>query len=346
MSRNVVAGLAIVLCVVVAGFGAYLALRPSAPVVSAPEPGVSVSQDLVQATSAQQPPAATGTENVISDVPPAAPPAAAPSTAPAAPATVPTTPARTRGTATGTGSAKPTGTTPSKSTPAEPVPNPGWSAPASTWPSGSATSAPPEPPVTTPPVFEPPAPPPPPPGPPPRVFDELVVSADSVLGIELESTVSSEVARVEDAVDAKVTRDVKVGQDIAIPAGTKVLGSVTQVERGGKVKDKSRLSVRFHTLVMADGTRLAISTDAIIREGKSPGQESAAKVGAAAVGGAILGAIIGGGKGAAIGGSVGAAGGTAAVMAGKRNPAVLNAGTAVTVRLDKPVTITIERDPL
>jgi len=167
-----------------------------------------------------------------------------------------------------------------------------------------------------------------------------------VLGIELESTVSSEVARVEDAVNAKVTRDVKVGQDIAIPAGTKVLGSVTQVERGGKMKDKARLSVRFHTLVMADGTRLAINTDAIVREGKSPGQESAAKVGAAAVGGAILGAIIGGGKGAAIGGSVGAAGGTAAVMAGGRNPAVLNAGTPVTVRLEKPVTITIERAPL
>jgi hypothetical protein len=177
------------------------------------------------------------------------------------------------------------------------------------------------------------------------VFEELVISADSVLGLQLESMVSSEVAKVEDVVNAKVTRDVKVGSDVAVPAGTKVLGSVMQVERGGKMKDKARVSVRFHTLVMADGTRLAINTDAIIREGKSPGQESAAKVGAAAVGGAILGAILGGGKGAAIGGSVGAAGGSAAVMAGGRNPAVLNAGTAVTVRLQQPVSVTIERDP-
>jgi hypothetical protein len=177
------------------------------------------------------------------------------------------------------------------------------------------------------------------------VFEELVISADSVLGIQLESTVSSEVAKVEDAVNAKVTRDVKVGPDVAVPAGTKLLGSVMQVARGGKMKDKARVSVRFHTLVMADGTRLAINTDAIIREGKSPGQESAAKVSAAAVGGAILGAIIGGGKGAAIGGSVGAAGGTAVVMAGGRNPAVLNAGTAVTVRLQQPVSVTIERVP-
>jgi hypothetical protein len=32
-------------------------------------------------------------------------------------------------------------------------------------------------------------------------------------------------------------------------------------------------------------------------------------------------------------------------MAGGRNPAVLNAGTAVTVRLQQPVSVTIERDP-
>jgi hypothetical protein len=110
------------------------------------------------------------------------------------------------------------------------------------------------------------------------------------------------------------------------------------------MKTKARIGIRFHTLVMDDGTRLTMSTEAVYREGKSPGQESAAKVGAAAVGGAILGAIIGGGKGAAIGGSVGAAGGSAAVMAGDRNPAVLASGTAVTVRLRQPVTVTVERD--
>jgi type IV secretory pathway VirB10-like protein len=193
------------------------------------------------------------------------------------------------------------------------------------------------------PVAEPVAPPPPP-GPPPRTFEEFVVTADSVLGLQVDSTVSSEVARVEDPVEARVTRDVRVGSEVAIPSGTRVIGSVVQVERGGKMKTKARIGIRFHTLVLSDGTRLRMSTEAVYREGQSPGQESAAKVGAAAVGGAILGAIIGGGKGAAIGGSVGAAGGTAAMMAGGRNPAVLNSGTAVTVRLREPVTVTVERN--
>jgi hypothetical protein len=194
-----------------------------------------------------------------------------------------------------------------------------------------------------PPVAEPVAPEPPPP--PQKMFEELVVSADSVIGLRIESAVSSEVAKVEDPVEARVTRDVRVGSDVAIPAGSRVLGSVTQVERGGKMKTAARIGVRFHTLVLADNTRMPMQTEAIFREGKSPGQESAAKVGGAAVGGAILGAIIGGGKGAAIGGAVGAAGGTGVAMAGGRNPAVLASGTSLTVRLSQPVTIVVEREP-
>jgi len=102
--------------------------------------------------------------------------------------------------------------------------------------------------------------------------------------------------------------------------------------------------VRFHTLVLPDQTRVPMQSEAVYREGASPGKESAAKVGAATVGGAVLGAIVGGGKGAAIGGAVGAAGGTGVVMAGGRNPAVLSAGTALTIRLSQPVTIVVERE--
>ena len=173
---------------------------------------------------------------------------------------------------------------------------------------------------------------------------DLVVPADAVIGLQIERTISSEVARVEDRVEARVTRDVRVGDRVAIPAGSVVQGSVMEVERGGKVKERARLGIRFHTVVLADGSRLGIKTDSVVREGASPANESAAKIGGAAVGGAILGAILGGGKGAVIGGSVGAAGGTAATMAGGRNPAVLPAGTTVSVRVQQPVTVTVEKN--
>ena len=131
---------------------------------------------------------------------------------------------------------------------------------------------------------------------------------------------------------------------MAIPSGAKVLGSVTLVERGGKVKERARLGLRFHTLVLADGTRMPINTETVYREGASPSSESAAKIGGGAIGGAILGAILGGGRGAVIGGTAGAAGGTAAVMAGGRNAATLQAGSTMTVRILDPVTVTVERD--
>jgi len=103
------------------------------------------------------------------------------------------------------------------------------------------------------------------------------------------------------------------------------------------------VGVRFHTLVLADGTTLRLQTDTVYREGESPANASAAKMGGAAIGGAILGAILGGGKGAVIGGATGAAGGTAAVMAGPRRPATIDAGSTVTVRVLAPVSVTVER---
>jgi type IV secretory pathway VirB10-like protein len=186
-----------------------------------------------------------------------------------------------------------------------------------------------------------PTPAPPPPAP---EFVDLTVPSDAVLGLQIERTVSSELARVEDRVDARVTRDVRVADRIAIPAGSTVRGSVSEVDRGGRMKGKARLAIKFHTIVLADGTQLPLRTDAVVREGQSPGGETAAKVGGAAIGGAILGAILGGGKGAAIGGAVGAGAGTAAAMSNDRNAATLPAGTTVTVRVQSPVTVTVAKE--
>ena len=179
--------------------------------------------------------------------------------------------------------------------------------------------------------------------PPPATFDEVVVAADSVIGFRTDTALSSERARVEDRVEARVVRDVRVGNRVAIPAGTRALGSVVVVERGGKLKERARLGIRFHTLALADGTRLPISTETIYRYGDAPGDGSSKKIGGGAVAGAILGAIIGGGKGAAIGAATGAAGGGAVVMAGDRSEAVFASGAEVTARIVSPVTVTLER---
>jgi hypothetical protein len=174
-------------------------------------------------------------------------------------------------------------------------------------------------------------------------FEDLVLPAQSVIGIQVERTVSSETAQVEDEVIARVTRDVRVGDRVVIPAGSKATGFVTLVDRGGRLKDRAKLGLRFTSVTLADGTRVPIVTEAIYREGDSPRNESAAKIGGGAIGGAILGGILGGAKGAAIGGSIGAGAGSAAVYAGGRNAATLPAGSPITVRLENPATVTVER---
>jgi len=174
-------------------------------------------------------------------------------------------------------------------------------------------------------------------------FRELVVPADSVVGLKIETAVSTETALVEDEVEARVVRDVRVGGEVAIPAGSRALGTVTVVERGGRFREQARLGIRFDTLVLSDGTRVPVSTEAIYRLGNAPGRASAAKIGGGAVAGAILGGILGGGKGAAIGASSGAGAGTAVVYAGDRSEASFASGLEVTARFIAEAPVIVRR---
>jgi len=176
-------------------------------------------------------------------------------------------------------------------------------------------------------------------------FEELTVKTDSVVGIRIDQSLSSATAKVEDRVTAVVSRDVTVNGRTVLPTGTKLEGTVMLVEPGTKFKGRARLGVRFHTIVLADGQRVPIQTEALYRDGDSAAPSAATKVGTGAAAGAILGAVLGGKRGALIGAGVGAGGGTAAVVAGPTKEAVLPGGTPLTMRLTSPVTITIERDP-
>lgn len=306
-------GLLVAACVTAGAAGSYLIGRGNAP--DAPE--------AVEET-APAPAAVEQSEGVLPEAPP---PAEAPRKvaplAPVTPAPKPALPARTTKPA-----ARPSRPAPqvaAQTAPAAPAREEALATiPAPSIPESQSQPSRP---------IEPPAP----------VIEELVVSAQSVIGLQMETAVSSETARLEDEVVARVTRDVKVGDRVAIPAGARAQGEVTLVEKGGKVRDRARLGVRFTSIVLADGTRIPIHTETVMREGDSPGRESAAKIGGGAIGGAIIGGLLGGAKGAAIGSTVGAGAGTTAVMAGGRNHATLPAGSPLTVRLEEPATVTVER---
>lgn len=336
-------------CIVAAGAGGYLASRHNAttPVsVAAASPVRSSEAAPTPLTPADRP--VQETEAVVGDA--AVKPAPVVST-PASPSTPPVSARRNEAPAKRTETpSRPAQRSAKAATAISAQPPPPL---AQTWPSSAAPAAPATPAPSTNPAAsdanaaqtrpddrvasEPPRAA----EPPAKTYEELVVSADSVVGLQTENAISSELARVEDTVQARVSRDVRVGDKVAIPAGTRAIGSVVQVDRGGKFKERARLGIRFHTLVLADGTRVPISTDTLYREGDAPA--SAQKIGGGAVIGTILGAIVGGGKGAVIGGAAGAGAGTAATMAGDRSAATFPAGSPMTVRILSPVTVTVEQ---
>ena len=322
-------------CVAAAAAGGYLAMRPDPPLL----------------TEVQVAPAPAPAPNVPDQQVPAG---TAPSTAPSRIESRPAQKTQTRTLVNSSGqpvrntsqvSAEATG--PTQPTPvATPAP---------------VTTEPPPPPVTDPPAATPtPVATEPPryvpdsttqsaattPDPPRLEFEELTVAKHSVIGIRLDTAVSTKTARVEDRVSATVSRDVTVGGRTAIAAGVRLEGTVVLVERGGRFRTRPRLGLEFDRMVLADGTRVDIKTDTIYREGDSPSADATAKVGAGAVAGAILGAVIGGKKGAAIGGAAGAAGGAATVMRGDPNESSLPGGAPLTVRLKEDVTVAIHRSRL
>ncbi len=317
-----------------AGVGGYLAMRP-ADVPEAPAAAAASTDSPADAPA--QPAGVAETEAVVAEpTPPAAQPAEPVERARPEPVAAPTRRSSSR-------PAVPAPPPARRTPPADPAPPATVARDEAPRPAPEPVRDPLPPPVEAPrearpveeraPIVEAP--------PAPRV-QELVVPADSVIGLQLQDSVSSETARLEDRVEARVTRDLRVGSTVVVPAGTRARGEVTIVEAGGKFRERARLGVRFHTLVLADGTTVPIQTETIYREGDEVGRKAATRIGASAVGGAIIGAIFGGGKGAAVGAAAGAGAGTAATMATDRSHARLAAGSTLTVRLTSPVTMTVE----
>jgi type IV secretory pathway VirB10-like protein len=161
---------------------------------------------------------------------------------------------------------------------------------------------------------------------------KVTVPEGTTLPLVLETTVSSATSREGDLVTAKLADDVRVGEKVVAPAGSEVKGRVTASVRSGKVKGRARLAFAFDTLVVK-GKPIEIATSAVDITAENTKKKDAAIIGGATAGGAILGAIIDGGKGAAIGAGVGAAGGTGTVLATRGKEVEVRAGQSLTVTL-------------
>jgi hypothetical protein len=158
--------------------------------------------------------------------------------------------------------------------------------------------------------------------------------------LRLQTAVASDTSTVEQPVRAELREAIPVGGTTALPAGTEFTGTVTEVERSGRVKGVARVAYRFDSLMLA-GERHEVVTAPLVHEAEATKSEDATKVAVGAAAGAAVGALLGGGSGAAKGAAIGAAGGTGVVLATRGEEVRLGPGANVTTTLSRPLTIRV-----
>jgi hypothetical protein len=171
---------------------------------------------------------------------------------------------------------------------------------------------------------------------------EITIPAGTALPVVLDTSVGSDISRIEQPVHGHLARPVRINGSGAIPAGSTVSGFVTAARRPGKVKGRGYVAMRFSTLSVPDDSEsYRIQTRAVARMAPATKEKDALKIGVPAAGGALIGGLVGGGKGAAIGAAAGGGAGTAVVLSTRGQEVRLARGATVLVRLVQPVRVRV-----
>jgi hypothetical protein len=148
---------------------------------------------------------------------------------------------------------------------------------------------------------------------PPAVSQQRMVTvpAGTNLLVRMLDTIDSSNAQQGTRFTAVLETNLSVDGTNIVPAGNTVFGSIAVAEQAGRAAGSSNLQLVLTDIVI-DGTAYPIYTSAFEVKGASSGKRSAKRL----LGGAGLGAIIGGiagnaGMGAAIGATAGAVGSVA-----------------------------------
>jgi len=207
-----------------------------------------------------------------------------------------------------------------------------------------AVATEPDPPAPPQPVAAAPEPLQPAPGPPTEIAPEqphtVTIANGKVVSVRLSESLSSHRNRPGDVFFATLDEPLEVDGFVIAERGARIEGRVVEAEEAGRVQGLARLVLELTRIETSDGQRVAVRTERFEKAGPASKREDAAKIGAGAVLGSIIGAAAGGGKGAAIGAAAGGAAGTGTVMATRGKPAELPVEARLTFKIDQPVVIT------
>ena len=171
--------------------------------------------------------------------------------------------------------------------------------------------------------------------------DPVMLPERTAIHVTLDQAVATNQSRPGDHFDATVSEPVVVNGKTVIPQGAHAEGLVVDSRQSGRLKGRARLQLALQS-VDVNGQNYDVRTIAHPRIGRDHKKRNWEWIGGSAAGGAVIGALAGGGTGALIGGPVGAgAGATVALVTGKKD-IELRAETPLKFELAEPVTINVK----
>jgi outer membrane lipoprotein SlyB len=129
---------------------------------------------------------------------------------------------------------------------------------------------------------------------------------------------------------------------VVAPRGTTVYGRLAQASSSGRMKGSSELTLELTDIVI-NGTAYPLLTSTYELKGKGEGKNTAKKVVGGAGLGALIGGLAGGGKGAGIGALAGAGAGTAVAATKKGEQLQIPSESLLEFRLEQPVALPVAR---
>jgi hypothetical protein len=164
---------------------------------------------------------------------------------------------------------------------------------------------------------------------------KIYVPAGTRILIRMIDSIDSTKQKAGDRFTASLETNLVVDNIVVAPRGTTVYGRLVSAESAGRMKGSSELSLELTDIVIK-GTAYPLLTSTYDVKGQGEGSKTAKKVIGGAGLGALIGGIAGGGKGAGIGALAGAGAGTAVAASKKGQQLTIPSETLLEFRLQQP----------
>ena len=172
-------------------------------------------------------------------------------------------------------------------------------------------------------------------------YREVTLPAGTVLPVDLQTSVGSDISRVEQPVEGRLRSAVSSNGVEVLPAGTAVSGHVTAAQRPGKVKGRGMIAFRFTRIDTPGEGTSRMSSAPISRMAEATKEKDALKIVAPAAAGAVIGRVAGGKDGAKKGAVIGGAAGTGYVLSTRGKEVRVGKGANLAVKLTAPLTVRV-----